>query len=113
MRGERAVGKRRASLIDFHSFRVTWVTVMLTAGLPMELVRAVTGHQTVEIVLKHYFKPRRENLRAEVEKLMPKLLPPPGQLRSEKKSVKELLRGANEENAWETLQKVRETLSAR
>ena len=107
MRGDRKTGKRRASRVDFHSFRVTWITVMLTAGLPMELVRAVTGHQTVEIVLKHYFKPRRENLRAEVEKLMPKLLPPVGQLRSERKSVKELLAGASEDNAWEVLQRLK------
>ena len=107
MRGERTVGKRRASLIDFHSFRVTWVTVMLTAGLPMELVRAVTGHQTVEIVLKHYFKPRRENLRAEVEKLMPKLLPATTPLAGGKENPKRLLEQATPDNAWDVLQKLR------
>ena len=84
-------------------------TVMLTAGLPMELVQAVTGHQTVEIVLKHYFKPRRENLRAQVERLMPQLLPPAGHTRDQgkKKSVKELLNGVTEENAWATLQSIK------
>lgn len=40
---EREHGLRKASLRDFHSFRVTWVTVALTAGVPLEIVRKVTG----------------------------------------------------------------------
>ena len=54
-------GVRRASVRDFHSFRVTWVTLALTAGVPLELVQRVTGHKTVDVVLKHYFQPGRED----------------------------------------------------
>jgi hypothetical protein len=46
---------------DFHSFRVTWVTLALTAGVPLELVQKVTGHKTTDIVLKHYFQPGLED----------------------------------------------------
>ena len=37
---ERKDGLRRASVRDFHSFRVTWVTLALTAGVPLELVQS-------------------------------------------------------------------------
>ena len=59
---------------DFHSFRVTWVTLALTAGVPLELVQKVTGHKTTDIVLKHYFQPGREDFRQALHSAMPKLL---------------------------------------
>ena len=65
---------RAASVRDFHSFRVTWVTLALTAGVPLELVQKVTGHKTAEIVLKHYFQPGREDFRKALNAAMPKLL---------------------------------------
>lgn len=68
------LGLRRASVHDFHSFRVTWITLALAAGVPMELVTRVTGHQTVDVVLKHYFRPGREDFRRAIENAMPKLL---------------------------------------
>lgn len=71
---ERKEGGRRASIRDFHSFRVTWVTLALTAGVPMELVQKVTGHKTTEIVLKHYYQPGREEFRQALQSAMPKLL---------------------------------------
>jgi hypothetical protein len=71
---KREGGKRRASLRDFHSFRVTWVTLALTAGVPLELVQKVTGHKTTDIVLKHYFQPGREAFRQALQSAMPKLL---------------------------------------
>lgn len=71
---EREIGKRRASVRDFHSFRVTWVTLALTAGVPLELVQKVTGHKTTDIVLKHYFQPGREDFRQALHDAMPKLL---------------------------------------
>ena len=71
---ERKEGGRRASIRDFHSFRVTWVTLALTAGIPMEMVQKVTGHKTAEIVLKHYFQPGREDFRHALQSAMPKLL---------------------------------------
>jgi len=71
---EREHGLRRASVRDFHSFRVTWVTLALTAGVALELVQKVTGHKTTDIVLKHYFQPGREAFRTALNKAMPALL---------------------------------------
>ena len=71
---ERNGGMRRASVRDFHSFRVTWVTLALTAGVPLELVQRVTGHQTTDIVLKHYFRPGREAFRSALSVAMPQLM---------------------------------------
>lgn len=71
---ERKEGLRKASLRDFHSFRVTWVTIALTAGVPMEIVRKVTGHRTTEIVMKHYFQPGREEFKRTLAEKLPALL---------------------------------------
>ena len=59
---------------DFHSLRTTWITLALVAGVPMEIVRRVTGHTTADTVLKHYFRPGREQLRQALEPAMPQLL---------------------------------------
>ncbi len=74
LRVERANGLRRASVRDFHSLRVTWVTLALTAGVPLELVQRVTGHKTADVVLKHYFRPGQEDFRLALEGAMPTLL---------------------------------------
>ena len=65
---------RRASVRDFHSFRVSWVTVALTAGVPLEIVQRVTGHRTTDIVLKHYFQPGKEDFRRTLAGKLPALL---------------------------------------
>ena len=74
LQAERGNGKRRASIRDFHSFRVTWITLALAAGVPLELVQRVTGHRTVEVVMKHYFRPGREDFRQAILRAMPKML---------------------------------------
>ena len=74
LRTEREGGTRNASVHDFHSLRVTWVTIALTGGVPLELVQKVTGHKTTDIVLKHYFQPGREAFREALQSAMPKLL---------------------------------------
>jgi integrase len=71
---KREGSSRKASVRDFHSFRVTWVTLALTAGVPLELVQKVTGHKTTEIVMKHYFQPGREAFRQALQSAMPQLL---------------------------------------
>ena len=71
---EREQGKNRASVRDFHSFRTTFVTLALMQGLPMDIVRKITGHQTVDVVTKHYFRPEREQLKAAMQKALPGLL---------------------------------------
>jgi len=71
---QRKEGVRKASVRDFHSFRVTWVTLALSAGVPLEIVQRVTGHRTANIVLKHYFQPGREAFRNTLAGRMPALL---------------------------------------
>lgn len=53
-RVERKQGAIAASVRDWHALRTSFVSLALSAGVPMELVRRVTGHATVDIVLKHY-----------------------------------------------------------
>jgi integrase len=65
---------RQANIKGFHSLRTTWITMALTAGVPMELVRRVTGHSTVNVVLKHYFRPKREEFREALESALPQAL---------------------------------------
>lgn len=65
---------RRASILDWHGLRVSWVTLALSAGIPVEVVKLVTGHTTTELVLKHYFKPQRETMRAVLGDKLPEIL---------------------------------------
>jgi integrase len=97
---DRKDGLRRASLRDFHSFRVTWVTLALSAGVPLELVQKVTGHKTAEIVMKHYFQPGRETFRKALHAAMPKLLT--NGTTSKKEQALELLQRINGKN-WKKI----------
>jgi integrase len=65
---------RESSAYDFHSFRVTWVTIALAQDVPMEIVRRVTGHSTISVVIKHYFHPNREDFRRVLENKLPSAL---------------------------------------
>jgi integrase len=56
---------KRGSRYGWHSFRTTFITQALSAGMPEELVRRVTGHSAVDIVRKHYFRPNQETFRKE------------------------------------------------
>jgi integrase len=69
----RKVGLRAASIRGFHSFRVTWATLAILAGVPVEAVRKVTGHKSVEVLLESYFKPGREELRRVLQERMPRM----------------------------------------
>jgi len=75
-------GARRVSVRDFHSFRVTWITLALSAGVPLELVQRVTGHKTTQVVLKHYFKPGRDAFKKAIESAMPTLVAGPSDART-------------------------------
>lgn len=71
---ERQKGTRKASIRDWHSFRVTWITLALASGIPMEIVTKATGHQTVDVVNRHYWRPHREQIRQAFTENMPGLL---------------------------------------
>jgi len=89
LRVKREDGERRASVRDFHSFRVTWVTLALTAGVPLEPVQKVTGHKTTDIVLKHSFQPGREDFHRTLRSAMLKL--PTNGHKTPKGEMRELL----------------------
>ena len=61
--------QRRGSVYGWHSFRTTFATRALAAGMTEEMVRRVTGHQSVDLVRDHYFRPDREDFRKEFEKI--------------------------------------------
>jgi integrase len=107
---ERSEGLRRASVRDFHSFRVTWVTLALTAGVPMEVVKKVTGHRTADIVMKHYFQPGREEFRRTLATKLPPLL---GGRSQPEPLTPVVLRQHLRAMTPETWQKVRDELLAR
>ena len=65
---------KRASLKGWHSFRTTWITLALAAGIPLEIVRRVTGHRTVEVVMENYFRPGRDHFRQILAANMPRAL---------------------------------------
>lgn len=87
----RANGLQGASIRDFHSFRVTWITLDLAAGVPLEIVQRVTGHRTVEVVMEHYFRPGREYFRQAIMRAMPKMLADTSGRKSIKDEILELL----------------------
>jgi integrase len=71
---KREFGNRLASKYDFHALRTTFVTLALSAGIGVEILKALTGHATVEIVMRHYFKPKGSDFINELTKAMPKVL---------------------------------------
>lgn len=73
-RVERKFGSRAASKYDFHALRTTFVTLALSAGIGVEILKALTGHATVEIVMRHYFKPKGSDFAVQLTKAMPKIL---------------------------------------
>ncbi len=66
--------KLRGSLCGWHSFRTTFCTLALANGVPMEILRKITGHRTAEIVLKHYDRRGRDAMRKAFGEAMPKAI---------------------------------------
>ena len=104
---ERAHGMNRASVRDFHSFRTTFVTLALMRGLPIDIVRKITGHQTVNVVTKHYFRPEREQLKAAMQKALPGLLTSAAKPFTPAERAAEILRSATASD-WKS--KIRDAL---
>jgi integrase len=88
-RTQRHIGVHAASKYDFHALRTTFVTLAINGGISIDKLRALTGHKTVDIVLKHYFKPKGTDVADDLEKALPSVLtkhkartvgtPPPAQ----------------------------------
>lgn len=67
-------GRIRVNSRGYHALRSTFTTQALSAGIPVETVRLITGHSLTETVLKHYFNPNEAALLKAVEAAMPRLL---------------------------------------
>lgn len=67
-------GKIRVNPRGFHALRATFTTQALAAGVPVEVVKLITGHTLTETVLKHYFNPDEEAIFANMQRALPKLL---------------------------------------
>jgi integrase len=110
---KRADASQKASVKDFHSLRTTWITMALSAGVPMELVRRVTGHSTVDVVLKHYFRPGREAFRTALETAMPKMLTGgAGERPDPHKALEALAKAAPEIKPEELVKKIKDLAAA-
>lgn len=74
--GAKDPGKRlvRVNSRGFHALRATFTTHALAAGVPVEIVKMITGHTLTDTVLKHYFNPDEKTVYKTVEKAMPHLL---------------------------------------
>lgn len=71
IRISRPNGGRKASLRGFHSFKTTWVTFAIMNGIPIEVIKKITGNQIVDVVLTNYFQPELEDIRKLVRSKMP------------------------------------------
>ena len=71
---EGAQRARRGSLCGWHSFRTTFCTLALANGVPMDILRKITGHRTADIVLKHYDRRGRDAMRKAIGSAMPKAI---------------------------------------
>ncbi len=113
---ERDDASQKASVKDFHSLRTTWITMALTAGVPMELVRRVTGHSTVDVVLKHYFRPGRDAFKTALETAMPHMLTGDGQKKITPRDtlleLAEKAEGLSKEELVKEMLKIAESLAA-
>jgi len=107
---DRENGIRAASVRDFHSFRTTWITLALMARIPMELVRMVTGHRTVEVVLKHYFHPDGDAIRRTFEQAMPDVITGGSSQKPPEAIIREIAENTTPATAVHDMARIREVL---
>ncbi len=80
----------------------------LSAGVPLELVKQVTGHKTTDIVLKHYFKPGQQELRDRIQSAMPAVLTESNTISREQHAIQLInrLRNGSTNRDWDELIRV-------
>jgi integrase len=99
----RRKGCRRASIYGMHSFRTTWITLALMAGIPIPLIQRVTGQRSVDVILKHYFHPQDEQLRSVFAEKLPALLLGTERTESQPVPIRLLtLLESMDEQSWQT-----------
>lgn len=67
-------GRVRVNSRGFHALRATFATQALASGVPVEVVKLVTGHSLTETVLRHYFNPDEQTVFAKMQQAMPQAL---------------------------------------
>lgn len=67
-------GKIRTNTRGFHALRATFITQALAAGVPVEVVKMISGHSATETVLRHYFNPDEKTVFNTIRAAMPRLL---------------------------------------
>ena len=70
-RQSREIGKRRASIYDFHALRTTFVTLAAVYGIPLETVRLFTGHSGVAVLQQYYDRAKGTDVAAKFAAAMP------------------------------------------
>ena len=65
----RSVGKHSASLYGWHSLRASFVVQALANNIPVEIVRRVVGHSTIDMTLE-YFNPTKRIMADTMRKKM-------------------------------------------
>jgi integrase len=73
-RESRKHGTRAASIYDFHALRTSFITTAIIGGIPVEIVKAITGHKLTETVIEHYLKPKGSIYHERFMKAMPESL---------------------------------------
>ncbi len=68
-RSLRKKGGRRASVVDWHCLRTTFATIALENGMKEAHLLSITGHTSMQTVIRHYRKIREEERMKEYEKL--------------------------------------------
>lgn len=68
-RQDRTVGKHSASLYGWHSLRASFVVQALANNIPVEIVRRVVGHSTIDMTLE-YFNPTKRIMADTMRKKM-------------------------------------------
>lgn len=74
MQREPRQGLRKVNARGFHALRATFTTQALESGLPVEIVKLITGHTLTETVIRHYFNPSEKSVFEAVSAAMPRLL---------------------------------------
>jgi integrase len=69
----REIGKRSASIYDWHCLRTTFVTHCLFGPKPMtaDQVGTITGHSTAKMIHDHYSQPGADQIREKLEAALP------------------------------------------
>lgn len=68
-RQDRTIGKHSASLYGWHSLRASFVVQALANNIPVEIVRRVVGHSTIDMTLE-YFNPTKRIMADTMRKKM-------------------------------------------